>query len=166
MGMQLDKKWEQKWKWQQSVESKGDWCAKQKTNLQLTCVHEGQAQLDGHFYEHGKAFNTSENEKVNDDDMDKKMAAKPSSKRVHRSTDLLKVYKGYDIDTTTGYPICPRSKEIIDGTRLYCKFCNTFGHSRRSFNGCEKHKEFLDEKKENNTNKKKGKNWYQRIISK
>jgi len=70
--MQLDKEQEQKRKWQQSVESKGDWCAKWKANLQLAHVHEGKAQLDGHFYEHGKAFNTSENEKVNDDDMDKK----------------------------------------------------------------------------------------------
>ena len=38
--------------------------------IQLARVHEGKAQLNGHFYKHGKAFNTSENEKVNDDDMD------------------------------------------------------------------------------------------------
>jgi len=48
----------------------------------------------------------------------------------------LKGYKGYKIDPTTGFPICPQSKELIDGTRPYCKSCNTFGHSQRSFTGC------------------------------
>jgi len=38
----------------------------------LAHVHEGKVQLNGNFYKHDKAFNTSENEKVNDDDMDKK----------------------------------------------------------------------------------------------
>ncbi len=69
------------------------------------------------------------------------MAAKPSSKWVCQTTNPLKGYKGYKIDPTTGFPICPQSKELIDGTRPYCKSCNTFGHSQRSFMGCEKHKE-------------------------
>jgi len=67
----------------------------------------------------------------------------------------LKGYKGFEINPTTGFPICPQSKELIDGTRLYCKFCNTFGHSQRSFTGCEKHEEFLAEKEESNNDKKK-----------
>jgi len=80
--MQLDKEREQKKKWQQSVASKGDRCAKQKANLQMARVHEGRAQLAGHFYEHGKAFEgASKNEVVNNDDMDKKMPAQPTNKK-------------------------------------------------------------------------------------
>jgi len=41
----------------------------------LAHVHEGKAQLDGHFYEHGKASDTLIDEEVNEDDMDLKMAA-------------------------------------------------------------------------------------------
>jgi len=54
--MQCDKELEQKRKRQKTVKGKGDQCAKQKANLQLAYVNEGKAQLAGHFYEHGKAF--------------------------------------------------------------------------------------------------------------
>jgi len=68
--MQLDKEREQKRKRQQSVSAKGDRCAKRKANLQTARVHEGLAQLAGHFYEHGKAFKgASEHAIVDDDDM-------------------------------------------------------------------------------------------------
>jgi len=30
----------------------------------LACVNEGKAQLDGHFYEHGKAFDTATGNEV------------------------------------------------------------------------------------------------------
>jgi len=62
--MQLDKEHGQKRKWQKTIKSKGNCCAKWKANLQLACVNKGKAQLDGHFYEHGKAFDTSTGNEV------------------------------------------------------------------------------------------------------
>jgi len=79
----------------------------------------------------------------------------PSSKWVHQTTNPLKGYKDFEFDPTTGFPICPQSRELIDGTRLYCRSCYTFGHSQRSFTGCEKHKEFFAEKGESNNDNKK-----------
>ena len=80
--MQLDKEREQKRKRQQSVAGKSDRCAKQKANLQTAHVHEGRAQLAGHFYEHGKAFEgASKNVVVDNDDMDEKMPAQPTNKK-------------------------------------------------------------------------------------
>jgi len=58
------------------------------------------------------------------------------SKRVHQTTNSLKGFKGFEIDPTTGFPICPKTRELINGTRSYCKSCFTFGHSQRSFTGC------------------------------
>ena len=34
-------------------------------------MNEGKAQLAGHFYEHGKAFDTSSDNETIDEDMDK-----------------------------------------------------------------------------------------------
>ena len=69
--MQLDKESEQTRKWQKTIKSNGDCCAKQKANLQLAHVNEGKAQPDGHFYEHGKAFDTSTGDEVVADDTEK-----------------------------------------------------------------------------------------------
>ena len=63
----------------------------------------------------------------------KKMAAKPSGKRVHKTTNPVKEFKGFEIDPTTGFPICPKTRELIDGTRPYCKSGFTFGQSNIIF---------------------------------
>jgi len=142
--MQLDKEREQKRKRQQSVPAKSDRCAKRKANLQSARVHEDLAQAAGHFYEHGKAFEgASKNEVDDNDDMDRKMPAQPTNKKIRTQTSGLKGFKNFDIDTKTGYPICPRTKKIIDGTDSYCKSCFSFGHERVSSTKCGKHKEWL-----------------------
>jgi len=82
--MQLDKEQEQKWKQQQSVESKADCCAKQKANLQSACVDEGKAQVAGHFYEHGKAFDSASNNEIVDEDMDKNASTSNKQKSSYR----------------------------------------------------------------------------------
>ena len=38
----------------------------------------------------------------------------------------------------TGYPINPKTGQHIDGSKPYCMACKNFGHSGRSFHGCEK----------------------------
>jgi len=37
----------------------------------------------------------------------------------------LKEYKGFEIDPTTGFPICPKTRKFIDGIRPYCNSCFT-----------------------------------------
>jgi len=123
----------------------------------LAHVNEGKAQPDGHFYEHGKAFDTSTGDEVVADDTEK-MAAKPSGKRVHKTTNPVKEFKGFEIDPTTGFPICQKTKELIDGTKPYCKSCFIFGHSQKLFTGCEIHKDVLaclekEEEEKTNGNK-------------
>jgi len=84
-------------------------------------VHEGRAQLAGHFYEHGKAFEgASDNVIVDDDDMDKKMPAQQTNKKMRTTTSSLKGFKIFEIDTVTGFPICPKTRKVIDGTVSYC----------------------------------------------
>jgi len=88
----------------------------------------------------------------------KKMAAIPSGKRVHKTTNPVKEFKGFEIDPTTGFPICPKTKELIDGTKPYCKSCFIFGHSQKLFTGCEIHKDVLaclekEEEEKTNGNK-------------
>jgi len=85
--------------------------------------------------------------------MQKKMPARPINKKMRTQTSGLKGFQNFDIDTTTGFPICPRTRKIIDGTDSYCKTCFSFGHSRISSNECIKHGEWLAE----NENKKKRK---------
>jgi len=123
---------------------------KQKSNLQLAHVNEGKAQLAGHFYEHGKAFERTSDNEIIVEDMDKKMPAQATSKKVHTATSILKGFKNFEIDNATGFPICPQTRKLIDGTVPYCKSCLSFGHSQISFTGCGKHNEWLAQ----NANKK------------
>jgi len=88
---------------------------------------------------------------VDNDDMDKKMPAQPTNKKMRTKTSSLKGYQNFEFDTVTGFPICPKTGKMIDRTVPYCKSCFSFGHYQISFNGCEKHDEWLAQ----NENKKK-----------
>ncbi len=118
----------------------------------MACIHEGKAQLDGCFYEHEGESN---NVIVDDDDMDKKMPAQQTSKKMRTMTSALKGFQKFEINTATGYPICPITRKVIDGTVPYYKSCFSFGHSHISFTGCGKHDEWLalNAKKEETDNK-------------
>ena len=58
-------------------------------------------------------------------------------------TSGLKGFQNFEVDTITGFPICPKTRKKFDGTVPYCKSCFSFGHCRISFNRCEKHDEWL-----------------------
>jgi len=95
--------------------NKGDHCAKTKGRSTLAHVNEGKAQHDGHFHEHGKAFDTPTNNEVLEDDTEK-MAANHQAKD-YIKTNPLKGFKEFAIDPETGFPICPKTKELIDCTK-------------------------------------------------
>jgi len=57
------------------------------------------------------------------------------------------------MDCTTGFLICPKTKEFIDSTRPYCKSCFTFGYSQTLSTGCEKQKEKEETNDGNNVDK-------------
>ena len=42
-------------------------------------------------------------------------------------TSGLKGFQNFEVDTVTGFPICPKTRKIIDGTVPYCKSCFSFG---------------------------------------
>jgi len=98
------------------------------------------------------------------------MAAIPSGKRVHKTTNPVKEFKGFEIDPTTGFPICQKTKELIDGTKPYCKSCFIFGHSQKLFTGCEIHKDVLacleKEEEEKTNGNKVDKKWTNKVIKK
>ena len=70
------------------------------------------------------------------------MPVKESNKKIWKTTSL-KGFQTFEVDTATGFPICPLTRKVIDGTVPYCKSCLSFGHSWISFTGCGKHNEWL-----------------------
>ena len=75
------------------------------------------------------------------------MPAQPTSKKICKTTNVLKGFKNFEIDNATGFPIGPQTRKLIDGTIPYCKSCLSFGHSQISFTGCGKHKEWVAQHK-------------------